>query len=117
MSAEDKQRWEGFLERVQRRTERRLLVGATAARLDEIVQGLTSAGYSVTTGSDAGTLVRLAEAEAQPPDAAIIDVSLSIQGPGQWLEHVFAARNVPCVTVRGDAKRTRMVVDQLLGVS
>lgn len=116
MTERDRQRWDGFLERVQKRTERRLLVGATAARLDEIVLGLTSAGYSVTTGSDPGTLVRLAESEARPPDAAIIDISLSVQGPGQWLEHVFASRNVPCVTVRGDAKRTRLVVDQLLGV-
>lgn len=117
MSDRNARHWAEFLSRIQRRTERRLLVGAAATRLDEIVGGLTAAGYSVTAGSDPGTLVRLAEAEARPPDAAIIDVSISVQGPGQWLEHVFAARNVPCVTVRGDAKRTRLVVDQLLGVS
>lgn len=117
MSDGDHERWHEFLDRVQKRTERRLLVGAAAARLDEIVRGLTAAGYSVTAGSDPGTLVRLAESESRPPDAAVIDISLSVQGPGQWLEHVFAARNVPCVTVRGDAKRTRLVVDQLLGVS
>jgi hypothetical protein len=61
--------------------------------------------------------VRLADLEPRPPDAAVIDVSLSTLGPGNWLEHVFTARQVPCVTVRGDGRRTRAVVDRLLQVA
>jgi hypothetical protein len=34
--------------------------------------------------------------------------------PSGWIEQVFAARQVQCVTVRGDARRARSVVDRLL---
>ena len=117
MAEPDRRQWAGFLDRVRRRTEKRVLVGASPTRLEELTAGLTAAGYTVTAGSDPGVLVRLADLEPRPPDAAVIDVSLSALGPGNWLEHVFTARQVPCVTVRGDGKRTRCVVDRLLQVA
>jgi hypothetical protein len=117
MADPDRRQWAGFLDRVRRRTEKRVLVGASPTRLDELTAGLTAAGYTVTAGSDPGVLVRLADLEPRPPDAAVIDVSLSSLGPGNWLEHVFTARQVPCVTVRGDGRRTRCVVDRLLQVA
>ena len=117
MAELDRRQWIGFLDRVRRRTEKRVLVGASATRLEELTSGLTAAGYTVTAGSDPGVLVRLADLEPRPPDAAVIDVSMSSLGPGNWLEHVFTARQVPCVTVRGDGKRTRCVVDRLLQVA
>jgi hypothetical protein len=117
MAEPDRRQWAGFLDRVRRRTEKRVLVGASPTRLEELTAGLTAAGYTVTAGSDPGVLVRLADLEPRPPDAAVIDVSLSAMGPGNWLEHVFTARQVPCVTVRGDGKRTRCVVDRLLQVA
>jgi hypothetical protein len=117
MAEPDRRQWSAFLDRVRRRTEKRVLVGASPTRLEELTAGLTAAGYTVTAGSDPGVLVRLADLEPRPPDAAVIDVSLSTLGPGNWLEHVFTARQVPCVTVRGDGRRTRAVVDRLLQVA
>jgi hypothetical protein len=117
MAEPDRRQWAGFLDRVRRRTEKRVLVGASPTRLEELTAGLTAAGYTVTAGSDPGVLVRLADLEPRPPDAAVIDISLSTMGPGNWLEHVFTARQVPCVTVRGDGRRTRCVVDRLLQVA
>jgi hypothetical protein len=117
MAEPDRRQWAAFLDRVRRRTEKRVLVGASPTRLEELTAGLTAAGYTVTAGSDPGVLVRLADLEPRPPDAAVIDVSLSSMGPGNWLEHVFTARQVPCVTVRGDGRRTRAVVDRLLQVA
>ncbi|HTJ41510.1 MAG TPA: PilZ domain-containing protein [Kofleriaceae bacterium] len=117
MSDVDRRMWNGFLDRVRKRTERRVVVGASPQRIDEIASALTSAGYSVTTGSDAGVLVRLADLEPRPPDAVVIEAGLAAQGPDHWLEQVFSARQVPCVTVNGDGRRTRCVVDRLLQVA
>jgi PilZ domain len=117
MSEPDRALWTGFLDRVRRRTERRVVVGASPGRIDEIASALTAAGYSVTTGSDAGVLVRLADLEPRPPDAVVIEAGLAAQGPDHWLEQVFSARQVPCVTVHGDGRRTRCVVDRLLQVA
>jgi len=117
MADVDRRLWGAFLDRVRRRTERRVMVGASAARVDELAAALSAAGYSVTAGSDAGMLVRLADLEPRPPDAVVIEVGLAAQGPDHWLEQVFSAREVPCVTVHGDGWRTRCVVDRLLQVA
>lgn len=119
LSSRDDQNYKRFLGRIRRRTEKRVVVGARADRLDELVDGLQSVGYSVTGGSDPGVLVRLADFEPRPPDAAVIDASLSPRGlRGDWLQQVFTTRHVPCVTTDGDtAERTRAVVDRLLRVA
>jgi hypothetical protein len=119
LSTRDDQNYRRFLGRVRRRTEKRVVVGARADRLDELVDGLQSVGYSVTGGSDPGVLVRLADFEPRPPDAAVIDASLAPRGlRGDWLQQVFTTRHVPCVTTDGDtAERTRAVVDRLLRVA
>jgi hypothetical protein len=117
MSDVDRRMWNAFLDRVRRRTERRIVVGALPTRIDDLASALTAAGYSVVTGSDAGVLVRLADLEPRPPDAVVIEAGLAAQGPDHWLEQVFSARQVPCVTVNGDGRRTRCVVDRLLQVA
>ena len=117
MTDVDRRLWSAFLDRVRKRTERRIVVGATANRIDDLASALTAAGYSVVTGSDAGVLVRLADLEPRPPDAVVIEAGLAAQGPDHWLEQVFSARQVPCVTVNGDGRRTRCVVDRLLQVA
>ncbi len=117
MTEVDRTLWNGFLDRVRRRTERRVLVGASAARIDELASALTAAGYSVTAGSAAGVLVRMADLDPRPPHAVVIEAGLAAQGPDNWLEQVFSARQVPCVTVHGDGRRTRCVVDRLLQVA
>jgi hypothetical protein len=69
----------------------------------------------VTGGTDPGSLVQLASGESRPVDAALIDAAwLTPQMSSEWLESLFAARNVPCLTVDGDAKRARAALDRLL---
>jgi hypothetical protein len=115
----DHQHWGEFLDRVRRRTERRIVVGAAADRIDELVEGLTSAGYVVTAGSDPGVLVRLADLDPRPPDAAVVDGSLTSTGlRASWLEQLFASRRVPCITTQGEPPdRTRSAVDRLLSIA
>jgi hypothetical protein len=116
MGDTDVERWNLFLTRVQRRSEHRILVGASPSRLPELTAGLAGAGYAVIGGTDAGTLVQLSDAESRPPDVAVIDATLFEGTEPNWLETLFSARKVPCVTLRGDARRARVVVDRLLAV-
>jgi hypothetical protein len=111
-------RWEAFLARVEKRTARRVLVGASPARLAELQAGLVAAGYTATGGSDPGAIAQLATADNRMVDAALIDAGwLAASGSPSWVEALFSARNVPCVTMHGDARRARMAIDRLLSVS
>ena len=77
--------------------------------------GLVGAGYNVTSGSDLGLLMRVAELDPCPPDLAVIDAEFDRgTAPAGWIEQVFAARQVQCVTIQGDARRARSTVDRLL---
>ncbi|MDB4960625.1 MAG: hypothetical protein JWP01_624 [Myxococcales bacterium] len=115
MGDADRERWLAFLERIERRSERRVLIGATPARLAELQAQLAALGYAVTGGTDPGALVQLASAEARPVDAALIDGAwLTPQMSSEWVQSLFSARNVPCVTLHGDAKRARLAIDKLL---
>jgi len=116
MTKEDRERWSAFLLRIERRSARRVLIGATPARLAELQSELEAAGYVVTGSSEPGALARLASAEAHPVDAALIDASWLATATSTRAEPLFSARRVPCVTVHGDAKRARIAVDQLLAV-
>ena len=116
MGDSDLERWNLFLARVQRRSEHRILIGASPQRLAELTAGLAGAGYAVVGGTDTGTLLQLSEAEARPPDVAVIDATLLEGSDPNWLESMFSARKVPCVTLRGDTRRARVVVDRLLAV-
>ena len=118
MGDDDRQRWSEFLARIEKRSDKRVLIGASPARLAELQAGLASAGYAVTGGTDAGALVQLASAESRPVDAALIDGGWLTAGtPSQWVESLFSARNVPCVTIHGaDGRRARATVDKLLSV-
>lgn len=114
MGQADRTRWLAFLDRIERRSERRVLIGASPARLQEIQSDLAAVGYAVTGATDPGALVQLASADMRPVDAALIDAGwLSPQTSPEWVESLFAARSVPCVQLQG-ARRARAVVDQLL---
>jgi hypothetical protein len=117
MSEADRMRWMAFLARVERRAEKRVLVGASPQRLAELQTGLASCGYSVLGGSDPGALVQLARADDRPADAALLDAGwLSNAASSSWVESLFSARNVPFVTLQGDARRARQAIDRLLEV-
>lgn len=113
----DRVRWTRFLSRVERRTTRTVVVGAALPRLEAITRVLADAGYAVAPCADPGALIRAAE-RGSLPDAAVIDDSLLAQGvaPG-WLEQMFSAHQVPCITLKGEVTRARAVVDRLLAVA
>lgn len=118
MGEADRARWTAFLARIEKRADRRILIGASPARLAELQGCLAAAGYAVTGGTDPGALVQLASAEARPVDAALIDAGwLAPNMSGEWVESLFSARNVPCLTMHGDAKRARSAIDKLLAVA
>jgi hypothetical protein len=118
MAALDRERWCAFLARIEKRASKRVLIGAAPARLAELQGGLVSAGYTATGGSDPGAIAQLASAVARPVDAALIDAGwLAASGTASWVESLFSARNVPCVTMHGDARRARMAIDRLLSVA
>jgi hypothetical protein len=118
MGTGDERRWNEFIARIERRAEKRVLIGAAPQRLDELQTVLSGAGYAVMGGTDPGTLVQLASTEARAVDAALIDETwLGNSASTSWVESLFSARNVPCVTVRGDTRRARAQLDELLAVA
>ncbi len=118
MGEADRMRWFGFLARIERRADKRVLIGASPERLSELQSTLAAAGYAVTGGTDPGALVQLASADARPADAVLIDAGWLQNGASaSWVESLFSARNVPCVTMHGDPRRARTTIDRLLDVN
>jgi hypothetical protein len=102
---------------VRRRGARRVLVGAPAARFEEISSGLLAAGYAVSGGLDLASVVQLAESDRRPADAAILDSDWMQQGHASgWMETLLEARGVPWIASHGDGRRAYGDVDRLLGV-
>ena len=117
MGDADLARWYQFLGRVEKRAARRVLVGASPGRLAELQAVLASAGYAVTGGTDPGALVQLASTAGRPVDAAMIDGAWLGEGTAAaWFETLFSARDVPCLTLHGDARRARASVDKALSI-
>jgi hypothetical protein len=117
MSEADRMRWLGFLARIERRADKRVLIGADPARLAELQAGLASLGYAVTGGTDPGALVQLANSDARPADAVLIDADwLHNEASASLMENLFTAQNVPCVTMQGEVRRARQAIDKLLEV-
>jgi hypothetical protein len=117
MSEADRMRWLGFLARIERRADKRVLIGADPARLAELQAGLSSLGYAVTGGTDPGALVQLVSSDSRPADAVLIDADwLQNEASASLMENLFSQRNVPCVTMQGEVRRARMAIDKLLEV-
>ncbi len=111
MAEPDRARWGAFLARVEKRAAKRVLIGASPMRLAELQGGLAAAGYAVTGGTDPGAIAQLASGDAHPVDAALVDAAWVADGPSSsWIESLFSARNVPCVTIHGDARRARVAI-------
>jgi len=116
-SERDRQRWLAFVARIEKRAEKRVLIGASPARLSELQAALAALGYAVTGGTDPGALVQLARGETRPVDAALIDASwLTPSVSTTWVESLFSARDVPCLTLHGDPRGARQAVDKLLSI-
>ncbi len=114
MAEADQTRWKTFITRIERRTDKRVLIGASPARLAELSASLAGVGYAVMGGTDPGALVQLAR-QARPFDAVLIDAGWLPPGASaSWIESLFSARNVPCLTLHGDSRRARVAIDKLL---
>lgn len=113
----DRARWQAFLGRIEQRTERRILVGASPARLTELHAVLTAAGYAITSGSDPSGLAQLATSDARAVDACVIDAAWLASLPADWVEDLCLPRGIPWLTLHGDARRARAAVDKLLGIA
>jgi hypothetical protein len=117
MGEADLDRWTQFLTRIEKRADKRVLIGAAPERLTELQSALAALGYAVTGGTDPGALVQLAGVE-RPVDAVLIDGGWLAPGNSiSWIESLFSARNVPCVTMHGDVRRGRAAIDKLLAVA
>jgi len=113
----DERRWTCFLERVRRRSERRVVIGARGPRFDALMQSLTSAGYVVSGAGDAAEVLRLAAADSRPPDGALIDSSLLAHHERRRLESALAERGVRVISsAREEPARARAVIDRMLGI-
>jgi hypothetical protein len=115
----DDGRFGEFVDRVGRRVLRRVLVGASPDRAEELVTGLTASGYTVSGSSDANAIIKIGECDPRPPDLALIDASLVMAPDVQRrLQQVFEQRQVPLVGLQGDpAYRARAVIDSVLHVT
>lgn len=118
LAGSHRQPWERFVARVRRRAARRVLVGAPAARFDELAGGLAAVGYAVIGAIEPASAAQLAEAERRPPDAAVMDGEWMAAGAqASWLESILTARGVRCLTCHGDPRRAYGELDRLLGVT
>lgn len=116
MGAADRDRWAGFLARIERRSQRRVMIGAAPARLAELQAGLAASGYAIVGAADPGALVQLASAEGRPVDAAVVDAAWLTPSTASIVESLFSARGVPCVTLTGDVRSARARLDRAFHV-
>ena len=116
MPVPDLARWVHFLVRIEKRAQKRVFIGAPAPRLPHLQAALAAVGYAVTGVTDPDTLILLADAD-RPVDAVLIDAGWIAPGASlSRIEAAFSARNVPCVTVHGEARRGPIVIDKLFTV-
>lgn len=118
LSDVDKRRWQSFLERVRRRSEKRLLVGGSLGRVRALGDALLACGYAVQGASDAATLLNTLRSASRPPDAILLDPTLSAsRSEFRQIEAALSTLSVPRVaTDRELPSRARMSVDHLLQV-
>jgi len=117
MSEADQPRWEAFIARIEKRTAKRVLIGAPAPRLAKLQTTLAGSGYAVIGVADPGALAQLATADIRPVDAALIDAGwLHRAATGSLVEDLFRSRNVPYVAAHGDMRAARSAIDMLLEV-
>ncbi|HWU90937.1 MAG TPA: PilZ domain-containing protein, partial [Kofleriaceae bacterium] len=116
MASLERERWTSFVARIERRAEKRVLIGASAGRLLELQSSLAAVGYVATGAAEPDALAALA-GHARAVDACLLDASwLPQRVSASWAEGLFPARRVPCVTLHGDVRRARAALDQALSI-
>jgi len=109
----DAARWSGFLERIRCRTERRVLVAALRERARPLRDALAATGYAAAAATDLAMLYRFAE--AQPPDALVVDDLLI--PPAERATSLDRFAGVQVISAGDDPpQHVRRLVDIALGV-
>lgn len=113
----DRERWIAFLARIEKRADKRVLLGAAPARLGELQGALAAAGYAVVAATGPEALMQLASQERQA-NACVIDALWSPPPPATtWGQALFPGRPIPCVAFRGDPRRARVAIDKALAIA
>ncbi|HUH01328.1 MAG TPA: PilZ domain-containing protein, partial [Kofleriaceae bacterium] len=111
----DERRWTCFLERVRRRSERRILVASARTRGRELTDGLRSSGYAVSLACDHTAVFELLRTGSRPPDVAVIDPSFVADvADRRRIESALATLAVPQVTPPSAVAEARTAVDRML---
>jgi len=112
-----RRRYANFVDRVQRRSQSRLFVGAGHDRVRDIMSGLSSVGYEVVGACDPCVLKKSTELSGASVDMAVIDASLGNQHVKQFRQ-AFAERNVRTLFIGGEPPdKARADVDRLLEIA
>lgn len=111
----DERRWTCFLERVRRRSERRILVASARTRGRELADGLRSSGYAVSLACDHTAVFELLRTGSRPPDVAVIDPSFVADiTDRRRIESALATLAVPQLTPASAVAEARTAVDRML---
>jgi hypothetical protein len=117
LATPDEGRFQQFVDRIGRRAERDVVVGASNGRVEELTTALSAAGYSVSGCSGAPELVARAAAGARIPDLVVIDASLARANPRALsaARRALGVRQVPTLVIDGETPRVaREYVDGAL---
>jgi hypothetical protein len=103
-SDEDATRFAGFVDRIGRRAERKIVVGAAPERLDALCAELTAAGYTASGAADPPSLVAEAAAPSIAPDLVVLDSSLADENPRgvNAARRALSARTVRVLMLDGE---------------
>lgn len=112
-SDEDRRRFERWVEVVERRANRSIIVAAaTRQRLADLMGELAAVGYAASGVTDMDTLFRRVDA-VHAPDVVVIDESVAGARPPRNTTRRLASLSVPVVRARGEsAAEVRAEVDR-----
>lgn len=112
-----KRHFANFLVRVQRRSQRHVVIAGSGDRLQLLGQSLHNAGYTVSKATDVEAMMRRTQFEACPPDAAVLDDSVQSPEIREAFESAFRVHAIPTFDSQGEPPHiARHAVDNLLKV-
>jgi hypothetical protein len=114
---EDQLRYAGFVNRVARRVERRIVIGAAPRRLAELVGELSAAGYLCTGATDPRDLLQRAIESQRAPDLVLIDETLAAINARltRRLQYSLGSRHIDSFRCNGEPAATlRALIDAAL---
>jgi hypothetical protein len=117
LSAEDHMRYEHFLLRVRKRSEKHILVVGDAERSQLLAECFHSAGYAVSKATTLETMLQRMHFDGGGPNLAVVDQhSLSIDIRKQFIKS-FETHEVPILRLAGHTPYlARNALDEAMSV-